>query len=283
MDPRRYLKRIGAVGDFAADTKNLQLLQRGHMLSVAFENIDIYFGIPVEFSVESFYRKIVTRRRGGYCYELNGLFHWLLLSLGYDAFLVSCLVHDKKGFITEFEHMAIIVDVEGNKLLVDVGFGDSSLSPVLLEPGKIQHDGLNEYRIVDDVIVDGKRSFGLEKFSRQTSAFAVQYYFTLERRTLDYYIMMHEFQEVVPAAHYKRSLICSRPTDDGRISIINNRLIETRDRLKKVSVIESMAERDRLLGELFGIEVPHIPAIGSRRMGIGEQKTRSQIATSRIS
>jgi N-hydroxyarylamine O-acetyltransferase len=262
MDVKRYLKRLNLEGSIVPDLENLRKLQRAHMLNVPFENIDVHYGIPVEYSLESFYRKIVVRNRGGYCYELNGLFHCLLTSLGYDAALVSGLVVGKKDFVTEFEHVAILVDVEDRKWLVDVGFGDGPLTPLLLAPGRIQKDHYSEnasagnnYRIVDDVVIDGKRHFGLERWNRKTEAFVALYYFTLERRNLNYFMMMHEYQELVPTAYYKGSLICSLPTFDGRVSIINNRLIETKNGVKNLSTIRNGEEQERLLRDLFNIDI----------------------------
>jgi len=268
MDVKRYFERLGIAGDaewrgnFLPDIEHLRLLQRAHMLNVPFENIDIYHGVPVEYSLESFYRKIVGRNRGGYCYELNGLFHSLLLSLGFDAILISGLVAGKKDLVTEFEHAAMVVEVDGSRWLVDVGFGDGPLTPLLLAPGRIQKDRYsenacagNDYRIVEDMWIDGKNHFGLERWNNKTQSFVPLYYFTLERRTISYFMMMHEYQELVPTAYYKGSLICSLPTSDGRVSIINNRLIQTRNGVKKIRTIESLQDRVKLLKELFSIEL----------------------------
>jgi N-hydroxyarylamine O-acetyltransferase len=255
MDAGSYLHRIGIDGKVAPDLQSLRLLQSKHILHVPFENIDIYYGVPIEFSVEAFYKKIVNRGRGGYCYELNGLFHQLLISLGYDARLISALVTDKISFITEYEHMAIVVEAEGTGWLVDVGYGDSSLMPLKVIPEKIQSDGFNNYRIMDDMIVDGRTRMSLEKYNDKLRTFVPLYYFTLDRRTLNDFMIMHEFQEVAPNAHYKKTLICSIATDDGRISIINDRLIETRNGLKEMRSIGSREERDRLLRRLFNIDL----------------------------
>jgi len=255
MNVERYLKRLGISGKIFPDIEHLQILQQRHLFKVPFENIDIYHGIPVEYSLESFYRKIVGRERGGYCYELNGLFQWMLTCLGYNAALVSALVMGKTDFISEFEHEAIIVNVEGSKWLVDAGFGNSSLLPIQLIPGKIQNDGFADYRLVDDIIIDGKICMALEKRHHGIHSFVPLYYFTLERRMFDYFMIMHEYQEVVPAAYYKQNLICSLPTQNGRISIVNNRLIETKDGAKKLSAIKNTEDRLKLLRKLFGVNV----------------------------
>ncbi len=255
METSPYLHRIGMSERITPDLQNLVRLQSNHMFHVPFENFDIYNGIPVKFSVESFYRKIVSRKRGGYCYELNGLFHWLLRSLGYDSMLISALVAEKGGFLTEFEHMAIVVTILGQRYLVDVGFGDNPLTPMALIPGKIQTDAMSDYHIADDSVVDGKNHLSLEKWNPVSRTFVTKYYFTLAPRSLEYFEIMHQYQEVVPSSYYKRRLICSLPTSDGRISLVGNRLIETVGNRRRIRTIEDIEEMARVGRAFFDLDV----------------------------
>jgi N-hydroxyarylamine O-acetyltransferase len=85
-----YLRRIGIESNnLPVNEGSLRLLQRQHLLSVPFENLDIHWKRPIKVDVEKFYEKIVVNRRGGFCYELNGLFHELLKSLGFVSRMVS--------------------------------------------------------------------------------------------------------------------------------------------------------------------------------------------------
>src|SRR2546422_1042983 len=107
MERAFYLERIKVDRNLSADKETLEYLQRQHLLHVPFENLDIYMGQPILLDVAQFYQKIVRDRRGGYCYECNGLFHDLLLSLGFDSRMVSCRVMNGKKVGPEFGHMAV--------------------------------------------------------------------------------------------------------------------------------------------------------------------------------
>src|SRR5215470_1616306 len=137
LDPHDYLERIHChsleVGS-RAGPPSLPLLRRlhaAHMLAVPFENLSIHVGEPISLGVDALYDKIVRRRRGGFCYELNGLFAWLLRHLGFTVTLLSARVAQPDGgFTPEFDHLALVVpDIDGADWLADVGFGDSFHRP----------------------------------------------------------------------------------------------------------------------------------------------------------
>ena len=96
-------------------------------MNVPFENLDIIYGNSIVLKLERIYDKIVKRGRGGFCYELNGMFSWLLRELRYNISLVSARVIKEDGsYGQEFDHLGIIVYIGDKKYLVDVGFGDST-------------------------------------------------------------------------------------------------------------------------------------------------------------
>src|SRR5687767_8585510 len=135
-----YLERIG-VDDtgLIPDRSTLALLQRRHLLTVPFENLDIHWQRPILINTARFYEKIVEKRRGGFCYELNGLFNELLRHLGYDTRLVSARVFGGREHGPDFDHAAIIATIGVQEYLVDVGFGSFTAEPlriVLDEPQK---------------------------------------------------------------------------------------------------------------------------------------------------
>src|SRR5262245_14904037 len=128
-----YLGRVGYDGPVDVTPETLRRLHLAHLLAVPFENLDIHLGRPIVLDVDRIFEKIVRRRRGGFCYELNGLFAWLLGELGFDVELLSAQVLDGGRLGPEFDHMTLLVEHEG-RWLVDVGFGDSFLEPLALEP-----------------------------------------------------------------------------------------------------------------------------------------------------
>ena len=113
MDARRYLHRIDA--DVAPEaTPSLELLaklQRRHLQTVPFENLDVVAGREISIERGAHYEKIVEAGRGGFCYELNGLFDWLLGELGFTTRFVEGRVNNGNGFSRRFAHAAVLVDL----------------------------------------------------------------------------------------------------------------------------------------------------------------------------
>ncbi|HEY2737608.1 MAG TPA: arylamine N-acetyltransferase, partial [Thermoanaerobaculia bacterium] len=133
MDVAAYLQRIRYRGLTAPDAETLQQLHEAHLLAVPFENLSIHRGEPIELAEEALFEKVVVRRRGGFCYELNGLFAALLRSLGFEVTMLSAGVLRANGdFSPEFDHMALLVNHE-ERWLVDVGFGDLFRQPLRLD------------------------------------------------------------------------------------------------------------------------------------------------------
>src|SRR5258706_15925794 len=99
------LARLGCSGPLGPTAETLAALHRAHLYSVPFENLDIGLGRPLSLALPALFDKIVTRRRGGFCYELNGLFAWLLTRLGYRVTYLSARVAGSDGNLgAEFDH-----------------------------------------------------------------------------------------------------------------------------------------------------------------------------------
>src|SRR2546427_10996750 len=113
MKSKTYTERIGYRGPLRPTVEVLRKLQRGHMLSVPFENLDIHLGRPIIQSGNAFYDKIVKHRRGGFCYELNGSFASLLKKLGFKVSMLSAGVARRGGgFSPDFDHMTLLVQLK---------------------------------------------------------------------------------------------------------------------------------------------------------------------------
>jgi len=129
----------------------LRRLQRRCLTTVAFENLDIHWRVPIQLDVRHAWAKVVRRRRGGFCYELNGLFGWALERLGFDVALLSGKVWRKptRTWGPEYDHLALHVRVDGGDYLVDVGYGDSFRTPLPL-PSSARSDVSGSYRLFPD-------------------------------------------------------------------------------------------------------------------------------------
>ncbi|MBS1688641.1 MAG: arylamine N-acetyltransferase [Bacteroidetes bacterium] len=255
MDIANYLRRINYSGTVKCDLQSLSALQYQHLINIAFEDADIFYGRPIALDIASFYEKVVNHKRGGYCYELNGLFYQLLLSQGFDVSMISARVANGKSYGPEYDHMALLVKVSDKEWLVDVGFGDFSMMPLMIEPGMIQNDGRHYYRIQDKVMVDGRAYLSVEKWNSATKTFKTEYIFTTRPRALSSFAAMHTYHQSSPDSHFVRNFICSVPTANGRISIVNNKLIKTENGKKEPHLISSELQRFYLLQDLFGIEL----------------------------
>src|SRR5262249_42653824 len=120
-----YLDRIAYRGPRDVSLETLRDLHRAHLLSTPFENLDIHASCPIVLDARHLYEKIVRRGRGGFCYELNGLFALLLRELGFRVTLLSAgVARDAGGFGPDFDHLALRVELE-TAWLADVGFGES--------------------------------------------------------------------------------------------------------------------------------------------------------------
>src|SRR5918911_550604 len=134
-----YLARIGAPRPGRADAVALRRLQLRHLRAVPFENLSIHLGEEILLEEQALFDKLVLRRRGGFCYELNGLFAALLDVLGFRVTLLAARVHGADGLGPPFDHLALRVDAP-EPWLVDVGFGAFSHRPLRLDLDGDQRD-----------------------------------------------------------------------------------------------------------------------------------------------
>lgn len=250
MNSREYLERIGVDGAVSPDAESLRSLQRRHLLSVPFENLDIHWKRPIILDTARFYEKIVTRRRGGFCYELNGLFNELLREIGFRTRLVSAKVFNGTDFGREFDHAAVIVTIGELEYLADVGFGEFSAEPLRLVPDIEQHDREGVFTLQQaepGTLVAAKRRDG---------QWVPEYKFSLLGRDLSEFAEMCEFQQYSPESHFTKGKLCSLMTDNGRKTLTDAKYIVTTGGERKETVVDSEGEFYRLLETEFGITRP---------------------------
>ncbi|HXM23082.1 MAG TPA: arylamine N-acetyltransferase [Terriglobales bacterium] len=242
-----YLDRIAYDGPIAPTPEVLRNLHRAHLFSVPFENLDIALGRKIVCDEAAFIRKIVERRRGGFCYELNGAFAGLLRAIGFQVTLLSARVPREDGSDgPEFDHLALRVDLD-EPWLADVGFGDSFLDPLELRSGAEQsHDG-RTYRVVDY-----GNSLHMERAERD-GAWKQQYSFTLTPRSLNDFAAMCHYHQTSPESPFTRKSVCSRATADGRITVAERNLILTRNGIREERLLASDSEWRAVLKEYFEI------------------------------
>lgn len=251
----------------------LQTLHEAHMLAVPFENLSIHYSQPIVLRDEALYDKIVRRHRGGFCYELNGLFAWLLRQLGFEVTLLSAEVAQAKGgYSPEFDHLALLVhQMDGTDWIADVGFGDSFRRPLRLR-ADVEQDGADGrlYRLREDQQDDGREAERTEQRQRtywivqqrddtgdtgdqDATQWAPQYRFTLQPHALADFTARCQYHQTSPESHFTQQRICSLALPLGRISLSDMRLITTIQGSREERVVRSDEEYRELLAQSFGI------------------------------
>jgi N-hydroxyarylamine O-acetyltransferase len=248
MDIQAYLQRINYTGPLAAGAETLALLQVAHLRSVPFENLSIHSGERIVLNDDALFDKIVRRRRGGFCYELNGLFAALLRGLGFEVTMLSAQVANDEGiFGPDFDHMALLVNLS-EPWLVDVGFGDSFLEPLRLNEQGEQVQGDRAYRIVH------RNDFRMLEQRSDDAEWKQQYRFTLEPHGYSEYEEMCRYHQTSPQSHFTRARICSRATQEGRITLSDLRFITTAGGSQRHDrILNSEEEYATILRDEFGI------------------------------
>ena len=243
-----YLKRIGYAGSIEPTEEVLRALHRAHMMTVPFENLDIGLRRVIPCDAEAAVKKIVDRRRGGFCYEMNGAFAWLLRQLGFEVMILAARVGRSDGSLgPEFDHLTLRVDL-AEPWLADVGFGDSFVEPLRLVSGVEQVEGSTRYRLSENV-----KGMQLEKL--QSEDWTVEYAFTLQPRELSEFAGMCHYHQTSPESHFTRNRICSRALPDGRITLSGMKLITTRGGKREERALVSEEEWRETLRREFGVEL----------------------------
>lgn len=246
----KYLTRIAYKDALEPTLVVLQDLQKAHLLSVPFENLDIHYGNRIELDIAKIYDKIVNRHRGGFCYELNSLFCELLKNLGFEVKMISARVRNKEGgFSREYDHMALIVRIEGVDYLVDVGFGKFSFGPLKLALGLVQKDKEGDFKIekYDDEYWQVSK--------KQEEGWISEYIFTLTARNLDEYSAMCHYHQTSPDSHFTQKAVCSLPTEGGRITVSRNKVLLNDGIVTKEITIENEAQFLAHLKKYFQIKI----------------------------
>lgn len=261
MDSEAYLQRIAYDGPRTPDARTLHALQLAHLLAVPFENLDIAMGRPLALDEATLFAKIIARRRGGICYELNGLFAALLRSLGFQvAYLSASDAHDDGAYGPDFDHLALLVpttDAAGTttRWLVDVGWGDTFCTPLALDAVSVQHDGFRHYRLEPDRL---ERVVWQERDDRTWEA---NYRVSLQPYALSTFAPMCSFHQTSPSSPWTQHRLCTRLTPEGRITLTRNHLTITAHGQRQRTIVEDEAMFARLAKEHFGL-VLHEPSDG---------------------
>ena len=262
MNLSKYLQRIGFEGTPKVDFETLKALQNAHMQQVPFENLDIHYDTYIEVDLEKFYDKVVHQGRGGFCFELNGLFHWALSEIGFEVTMLSAaVVRDNGTYGLALGHLTNMVQLAGQRWLVDVGFGDSFPDPLAF--------------VLDEVQVQQARWYKLSQLSEHQYQYSVSedegasykhwWQFSLTPRQLSDFVDACHYMQTSPDTHFTHKRVCSVSTPEGRLTLSD---LTLRTRIGKEQTVEILANEQaflRVLQERFQITLhkPHTPPLAS--------------------
>ncbi len=253
---RRYLERLGFDEPPAPTLAGLRELQSAHVLEVPFENLDYHDRreILLDPRVVS---KIVDERRGGGCYELNPGFHYLLLELGFDSRILPGRSYVDGVLGEPYMHLVLEVVVDGAPYLVDTGFRRNPRGPLAVLEEGVQPDPHGEFRLEAvgdgqvDVLVDG----------------ALLYRFDRRGATIEDFAPTLWWWRTSPTSPFLQSIFCSRPTLDGRVSLVGDVLSVTTREGRTKQTLRTDAERLAAYRDHFGIVLDHVPSLHEQSGG----------------
>lgn len=236
---QEYLARIHYSGPIEPTIDALSELHRCHMLSVPFENLSVFGKEEIFLSKDWLFDKIIRRHRGGFCFELNTLFSFLLNSFGFKHEKHAGMVFNRKTGRPgpPFDHMVLTVDIRDCTWLSDVAFGDFYMTPLRFsgsaDPQKQQSGVYRIRRDGDDYFVEEKIKIivdnsGREEAAKETSTaaeWAPRYQFDLIPRTTEAFNGMLLYHQTNPEATFTHGRICTMARPWGRVTLAGSKLV----------------------------------------------------------
>ncbi len=248
----QYLRRIGYGGPLSPTRATLRTLHRAHLLAIPFENVDVQLGNVPSLDIQTLFGKIVERRRGGWCFEMNLLFAWVLRSIGFELDLIGAIVgkHDDGAPIN---HLALLVYFE-EPYLADVGFGNGFLVPTALRHGTF-NDGRFDFRLADH---------GAYWTFHNHAESGTSYDFTTQPIGLEQIEPANRFLATSSDSPFVRTFVCMRLTDDGMVTLTNAALrVYSPERIVEETATTAQAF-EAMLREHFDLNVEGIETLWPR-------------------
>ena len=219
FDLSRYFSRIGYDGPAEPTLDVLRRLHLLHPQAIPFENLNPLTGARVALDLPAIVDKVIGRRRGGYCFELNKLFHTALTTIGFRVTPLIARVRWMRPpeVVTAQTHMLLRIDLDGAAWLADIGFGSATLTaPLRFVPGERQLTPHGAFRVVD-APVDGEFDMQFEI----PDGWQTTYRFSLKRAEWIDYEAANWFTSTYPESIFVNDLIACRVLPDGRAALFN--------------------------------------------------------------
>ncbi len=254
-----YLDRIGWTGATEPGIDMLGALLCTHNHVVPFENLDVQLGNSLTTSVEDAYDKIVVRRRGGWCYEQNGLFGWALSEMGFEVRRVAATVmRAHRDANSHANHLTLVVSLPGNasRWLVDVGFGGSLLGPIPLEEKSHYHE---PFAVGLRRLDDGHWQFWEKTDTEELS-------FDFEDAPADEAAMSVrcEYLQTSPESRFVQTLVCQLRRPTAHVVLRGRVFATVSHEHKSQRLLGSADELVSTLSETFNLVMPEVAGLWER-------------------
>jgi N-hydroxyarylamine O-acetyltransferase len=266
MQLAAYLERIGFRGAPGSDLTTLRELHRRHLLSIAYENLDVLLGAPLDLDPGRIFDKLVTRRRGGWCYEMNGLFGWALTEIGFKVTrLAGAVVRDRLGDAMIGNHLVLLVELD-RLYVADVGFGDGLFEPVPLREGEIKQRGF----VSRFARADG----GWWRYHNHQHGGAPAFDFTAQAADESVLAERCRILQSDPASPFTQNAVVQRHVREG-IEVLRNSLrFSVRPDGVERRVLKSAEDYVRELRDVFDVDLPE----AARLWPLAEARGRAMLA-----
>lgn len=249
FEPDAYLARVGLRGPVADSESGFEALHRAQVYTIPFENFDIHLGRGIDVASPAIYEKLVRHPRGGYCFELNGLFLQALEHFGFEARALLARVH-VSGDPGGRTHQLSLVTLEGREWLADVGFGAATLrAPMPFELDReVEQDGM-QFRLVD-----GKQ-WGTLLQCEARDGWQNLYSFDLETVCHADVVTANHFTSTHPEVFFTQMRVANLPRPGGRITLADYALTEVNASDVRQSELPEGEDYLSALKMHFGIEL----------------------------
>jgi N-hydroxyarylamine O-acetyltransferase len=248
-----YLDRIGWSGPHPPTLATLTALLRAHMTRIPFENLDVLLGRGIRVDLDSVHAKLVTARRGGYCYEHATLFQAALEQVGFAPVSHAArVVMVTPRSAAPRSHVFLTVPIGGDTFVLDPGFGGHGpLVPLPLVDGREIREGPDVHRITRR---DGE--WLLE--AQMGGAMAPLWISTLEAEWPIDVVVANHFTSTWPESAFVNRLMLRALTPDGRVSVMNREVTIARHGVAEKSQLADRSALRGLLTRDFGIDLPEV-------------------------
>ncbi len=247
FDLAAYLRRIDYGGPIEPTLAVLRALHLAHATHIPFENLDILLGRPIRLDIASLQAKLVTGRRGGYCFEQNRLFATALQAIGFQVDALIARVRFRLTQVLPRTHMLLLVGLDGERWLADVGFGaDGLLLPMALESGLSSHQFAWWFRAIER---DGL--WVLQ--SARAGVWEDVYAFTLEPQLAVDFEVANHYTSTHPDSRFTQLLVAQRVAPQVKVTLRNRELTHDTGTDVMSRTLASDAEIVQVLAEAFGL------------------------------